>query len=67
MIEPKKRKTISMLSVVKPPCSFCGKGEKIAVPGTGYPTLEELLVAVRGCRACEAHLPLGPRPVLSAG
>jgi uracil-DNA glycosylase len=25
-----------------------------------------LLVAVRSCRACEAHLPLGPRPVLSA-
>lgn len=31
-----------------------------------YPTLEALLTAVRGCRACEAHLPLGPRPVLSA-
>ena len=32
-----------------------------------YPNLESLLTAVRGCRACEAHLPLGPRPVLSAG
>ncbi len=32
-----------------------------------YSTLEALLAAVRGCRACEAHLPLGPRPVLSAG
>ena len=32
-----------------------------------YPTLEALLTAVRGCRACEAHLPLGPRPVLAAG
>lgn len=32
-----------------------------------YPTLETLLAAVRACRACEAHLPLGPRPVLSAG
>jgi len=31
-----------------------------------YPTLESLLAAVRSCRACEAHLPLGPRPVLSA-
>lgn len=31
-----------------------------------YPTLEALLTAVRGCRACEAHLPLGPRPVLAA-
>src|SRR5437667_10838624 len=32
-----------------------------------YPTLEALLAAVRACRACEAHLPLGPRPVLRAG
>ena len=31
-----------------------------------YATLDALLTAVRGCRACEAHLPLGPRPVLSA-
>jgi uracil-DNA glycosylase len=28
--------------------------------------LESLLIAVRGCRACDAHLPLGPRPVLGA-
>src|SRR5437867_11012561 len=34
---------------------------------TVYPTLEALLAAVRSCRVCEAHLPLGPRPVLSAG
>jgi uracil-DNA glycosylase len=33
---------------------------------TEYPTLEALLVAVRACRACESHLPLGPRPVLRA-
>ena len=32
-----------------------------------YPTLDALLAAVRGCRVCEAHLPLGPRPVLRAG
>lgn len=32
-----------------------------------YHTLEALLRAVRGCRACEAQLPLGPRPVLQAG
>lgn len=32
-----------------------------------YPTLEALLAAVRGCRACEAHLPLGPRPVVRVG
>lgn len=31
-----------------------------------YPTLDALLVAVRACRACDAHLPLGPRPVLRA-
>lgn len=29
-------------------------------------SLEALLAAVRACRACEAHLPLGPRPVLQA-
>ena len=34
---------------------------------TVYPTLEALLAAVRACRVCEAHLPLGPRPVLRAG
>lgn len=34
---------------------------------TPYPTLEGLLVAVRKCRACEQHLPLGPRPVLQVG
>jgi uracil-DNA glycosylase len=34
---------------------------------TEYPTLDDLLTAVRACRACEAHLPLGPRPVLQAG
>lgn len=29
-------------------------------------TLPALLAAVRACRVCEAHLPLGPRPVLRA-
>lgn len=29
-------------------------------------TLPILLTAVRACRVCEAHLPLGPRPVLQA-
>ena len=29
-------------------------------------TLESLLSAVRACRVCEAHLPLGPRPILQA-
>jgi len=27
-------------------------------------SLDDLLRAVRACRVCEAHLPLGPRPVL---
>lgn len=31
-----------------------------------WPTLDALLSAVRDCRACEAHLPLGPHPVLQA-
>ncbi|HLT05580.1 MAG TPA: uracil-DNA glycosylase family protein [Pseudomonas sp.] len=29
--------------------------------------LETLLTEIRACRICEAHLPLGPRPVLAAG
>ena len=29
--------------------------------------LDELLIEIRACRLCEAHLPHGPRPVLSAG
>jgi uracil-DNA glycosylase len=37
------------------------------VPEINYRTLKTLLAAVRDCRACEAHLPLGPRPVLRAG
>lgn len=28
--------------------------------------LEDLLVDIRACRICAAHLPLGPRPVLTA-
>jgi uracil-DNA glycosylase len=38
---------------------------EIAVPATGS-TLISLLADVRRCRVCEAHLPLGPRPVLQA-
>ena len=30
-------------------------------------SLDDLLRAVRACRVCAAHLPLGPRPVLQAG
>lgn len=32
-----------------------------------HPSLETLLVDVRSCRVCEAHLPLGPRPVVQVG
>jgi uracil-DNA glycosylase len=39
----------------------------IAAPVKIHRTLEGLLTAVRACRACDAHLPLGPRPVLQAG
>ena len=31
-----------------------------------YRSLEALLAAIRACRVCEQHLPLGPRPVLRA-
>lgn len=37
------------------------------MPADSYRTLATLLKAVRACRACEAHLLLGPRPVLQAG
>ena len=43
------------------------RNRKAAVPKTNYRTLETLLAAVRDCRACDAHLPLGARPVLRAG
>lgn len=32
-----------------------------------HSSLETLLVDVRSCRVCEAHLPLGPRPVVQVG
>lgn len=34
---------------------------------SGSKELDELLAAVRACRVCEAHLPLGPRPVVQMG
>ena len=37
------------------------------VTKAAYPTLQGLLASVRSCRACDAHLPLGPRPVLQVG
>jgi uracil-DNA glycosylase len=36
------------------------------VPEARYRTLGTLLTAIRDCRVCAAHLPLGPRPVLRA-
>jgi uracil-DNA glycosylase len=40
--------------------------QRKALRGGTHASLDELLVAVRGCRACERHLPLGPRPILQA-
>ena len=40
--------------------------EKTGPKEEQYPTLNILLAAVRGCRACEQHLPFGPRPILHA-
>ncbi len=34
--------------------------------GSDNASFEALLSAVRACRVCEAHLPLGPRPILQA-
>ena len=34
---------------------------------TAADPLTDLLAEVRACRVCEAHLPLGPRPVVRAG
>src|SRR5690606_25472691 len=33
----------------------------------GASDLDGLLEAIRACRVCAAHLPLGPRPVVQAG
>lgn len=38
----------------------------IAVTQRPHISLDALLSEVRACRACEEHLPLGPRPVLQA-
>jgi uracil-DNA glycosylase len=35
--------------------------------GQAVASIQELLERVRSCRACQEHLPLGPRPVLQAG
>jgi uracil-DNA glycosylase len=35
-------------------------------PTTPDASLDALLTRIRACRLCEAHLPLGPRPVLRA-
>ena len=44
------------------------KSHSDALPSKGvHRTLDGLLRDVRACRACDAHLPLGARPVLQAG
>lgn len=67
MIEPNKPKTIFAHPVLKATRSKLGGAREIAEPVAAYPNLDALLTAVRNCRACESHLPLGPRPVLQAG
>ena len=67
MIEPNKSKIVSARSVLKSTRSKLGGGGEIAGPEAASSNLEALLTAVRNCRACESHLPLGPRPVLRAG
>ncbi|MGN6669353.1 MAG: uracil-DNA glycosylase family protein [Trinickia sp.] len=34
---------------------------------SSHARLQSLLAEIQACRACEAHLPLGPRPVLQVG
>jgi uracil-DNA glycosylase len=43
-----------------------GQLMSLILPDSNHLTLEALLSAVRACTACQAHLPLGPRPVLRA-
>jgi len=67
MMESNKPKTIFARSVLKATRSKPGGAREMAEPEAAYPNLDALLTAVRNCRVCESHLPLGPRPVLRAG
>lgn len=67
MIELNKPKVVLVHSALKTICSELGGAREIVEPEVAYPSLDTLLMAVRNCRACESHLPLGPRPVLQAG
>jgi uracil-DNA glycosylase len=67
MIEPNKPKLIAARSALKTVHSKPRGAGELADPEAAYSNLDALLAAVRNCRACEAHLPLGPRPVLQAG
>src|SRR5450759_3268975 len=67
MIEPNTPKIVCARSVLTATRSKPGGAGEIAEPEAAYPNLEALLTAVRNCRACDSHLPLGPRPVLRAG
>lgn len=67
MIEPNKPNIISAHSLLKATRSKLGGARGIDEPEVAYRNLDALLTAVRSCRACESHLPLGPRPVLRAG
>lgn len=67
MIEPNKPKITFARSVLKASRSKLGGAREIVEPEVAYRNLDTLLTAVRSCRACESHLPFGPRPVLRAG
>jgi len=67
MIDPNKPKVISERVVHRATRSSLGAVGEIAESEAAYPNFDALLTAVRNCRACESHLPLGPRPVLRVG
>lgn len=67
MSEFKQGNIVSAFSAPYRRCLIRREVKKSSGPATCYPSLEALLAAVRGCRACEMHLPFGPRPVLSVG
>ncbi len=49
------------MSTVKPP-RLRARGGPAA--SRGAPDIDDLLLEIGRCRVCEAHLPLGPRPIL---
>ncbi len=54
------------LKIERKPAAEVADARRSITIHPAYPTLDSLLVAVRDCRLCAPHLPLGPRPVLRA-